>query len=790
MNNTINNQVECILDKRLGRGEYVGKGRLQRIESKIISLKTVQAKIEELDALIACIQKELDTQYGKYYNLLIAEPESTIRFKEVSSENAKNKLKKTIEELEHLKARFSREAIRIAFIGRERQGKSTFLKTITGLSNKIIPAYSGNSCTGAVSVIHNSDQPLSVHVEYYTIAEFIAIVQEKLNSFFGLGTYHIGRLEDITNLSIPEHLPSSSSAKQISEFEKFKDSVIKHYSEYSHLIGIGKRIYNNEDEIAQHVAQYEEFLTQVEGSVWVKNENGIDIYQKSYYKYVAVKNVDIYAPFKVDTTKKIELVDTIGLGNSSDTPKVESEMFRVLREDCDAAVNLFRPENIAAYPDVQVNLLDKLWENLSDLEPSKWVVYVINKVTNGNLKNEGAISELMKNIHKLLDNKIDRKPVAWVKDVMGDNLTSVSTDLITPLLTLIAENLDSLDDALMIQADKLCKEAYNDCLKLLKSANAVTSTNTTLTANKLLLFDQALYKELMASFCHALNQVDDLGYAQMKDKACDKLQKAYQDIIDNIGDYLPTPNMIYNQFNTGANLTPTLVFEEHVEQLRNDIFAAFENVNIKVLIPLQEQVKCELIKILYEQGKLKSLPVNISLEEGNYIEWLKELMASYIEENAYPSLYSALKFILDYQINIEGLVEYNVTKALYVIDRTNEEFIPYIGSYTNDFQQRADNVWQELVNRIPPIKKRMERWIGDFTMIPSHSFYSRVHKFHIKLTTDEEGTNDLRKFYINNMGLIWAQEIINADQVEIAFGDWIDRIKSLQEVVIYNNFKI
>ena len=153
-------------------------------------------------------------------------------------------------------------------------------------------------------------------------------------------------------------------------------------------------------------------------------------------------------------------------------------------------------------------------------------------------------------------------------------------------------------------------------------------------------------------------------------------------------------------------------------------------------------------------------------------------------------MYSALKFILDYQINIEGLVEYNVTKALYVIDRTNEEFIPYIGSYTNDFQQRADNVWQELVNRIPPIKKRMERWIGDFTMIPSHSFYSRVHKFHIKLTTDKEGTNDLRKFYINNMGLIWAQEIINADQVEIAFGDWIDRIKSLQEVVIYNNFKI
>lgn len=788
--NTINNQVESILDKRLGRGEYVGKGRLQRIESKISSLKNVQTKIEELDALIACVQKELDTQQGKYFNLMAADPESTIRFKEVSTKNALNKINKTLMELENLKARFSREAIRIAFIGRERQGKSTFLKTITGLSNKIIPAYSGNSCTGAVSVIHNSDKPLSVRVEYYSTPEFISIVQEKLNNFFGIGTYRIGRLEDITNLSIPENLSGVASAKQISEFEKFKDSVINHYNDYSYLIGKGKCTYNNEDEIAQHVAQYEEFPVQVEDSVWVRKEDGKDIYQKSYYKYVAVKSVDIYAPFKVDTTKKIELVDTIGLGNSSDTPKVESEMFRVLREDCDAAVNLFRPENIAAYPDVQVNLLDKLWENLSDREPSKWVVYVINKVTKGNLVNDSAISELKKNIHKLLDNKIDRKPVAWVRDVMGDDLTSVSSDLITPLLTLVAENLDSLDNALMLQADELSNEAYNECLQLVKSANAVTSSSTTLTANKLLLFDQQLYETLIASFGRALNQIDDLGYAKKKDQSCDKLQQAYQNIIDNIGDYIPTPDGICEQFITGANLTPTQVFEEHVEQLRNDIFAAFENVNTEVLIPLQEQVKCELIKILYEQGKMKSLPVNVPLENENYIEWLKALMSCHIDKDTYPSLHNALNFILDYQINIEGLVEYNVTRALYVIDRTNEEYIPYIGSYSNDFRQKADNVWQELVNRISPLQERMRRWIGDFTMIPSHSFYSRVHKFHVKLTTDKDGKNDLRKFYINNMGLIWAQEIIDADQAEIAFGDWTDRVKSLQEVVTYNNFKI
>ena len=151
---TITQQIEEILDKRLGRGLYAKCGRLQMIEARIANLASVKDRITELDALVSVIKKQIDEKSGEYYNMLVADSDTLSQFEDVSCANAKVKVNELIDSLELLKKRFEREAIRIAFIGRERQGKSTFIKTITGLNDKVIPAYSCNICIGAVLVIH------------------------------------------------------------------------------------------------------------------------------------------------------------------------------------------------------------------------------------------------------------------------------------------------------------------------------------------------------------------------------------------------------------------------------------------------------------------------------------------------------------------------------------------------------------------------------------------------------------------------------------------------------------
>lgn len=792
---TITQQIEEILDKRLGRGLYAGRGRLQIIEARIVNLASVKKRIEELDVLVATIKNQISEKNGEYFNMLVTDPDALSQMEEVSCANAKDKVSELIDALELLKKRFEREAIRIAFIGRERQGKSTFIKTITGLNDKVIPAYSGNSCTGAVSVIHNvqnvtdeSGNPVDVKVvaEYYDTAKFLEMVNEKLNRFSPDGSKKVGRLEQIESLNLPETLAGNQSTKLIAEYLKFKTSVVDNYDKYSHLIGVGIRNYYDEDEIAQHVAQYEEFDHEVPGSHEVKKDDGTIVYQLDYYKYVAVKNVNIYTSFEIETTKKLELVDTIGIGSSADSAAIEAEMYRVLREDCDAAIDMYRPDVTPNYPQEQADLLDNLIDKLSDREPEKWIVYVLNKITNGFYKNAASAEAVLKTAENIISGK-NPKPVAWTRAIDGTIFEDVRDELVSPLLSLIAENLDELDQNLIDRTDNLCKEAYNECLSLVKAANAVTSASIGFNADTLSLFDEKLFKELLKSFGYAMNQVDQKGYATKRDTECFQLEQAYKNIIDDIDVYVPDEDVILDRFETGASVTPNQMFEEYVEQMRNDIFSAFENVNSDVLHPLQEKVKDDLIEILFNQGLMKNLP---SKYETPSCEWLHDVIDNYVDEGTYPNLSKALRFILDYQINIEGMVEYYVTNSLYILDKTNKEFIPYTGEFTEDFEEKAANVWQELCNRLTPVQGRLRSWIGSFSLIPSHSFYSRVHKFHVKVMTDNGGVEDFRRFYRKNMGLIWAGEINAAGKTQKAFGDWTDRTKGLQDVVTSENFKL
>jgi hypothetical protein len=792
---SITQQIEEILDKRLGRGAYAGRGRLQKIEARITALESVREKVEQLDALVSTIQQQVEEKQGAYYIMLSSDSDALSQFEEVSCKNPKNQLTKLINSLKLLKKRFEREAIRIAFIGRERQGKSTFIKTITGLNDKVIPAYSGNSCTGAVSVIHNvqtvqdelgNDVKVKVVVEYYDMPTFLEMVNKKLLRFFPDGSMKIGRLDQIENLHLPENLSGTQSTKIIAEYLKFKTSVVENFGKYSHLIGVGIRNYYNEDEIAQHVAQYEEFAHEVPGSYPVKKDDGTTVYQLNYYKYVAVKNVDIYTSFEIETTKKLELVDTIGIGSSADSEAIETEMYRVLREDCDGAIDMYRPDVTPNYPQEQADLLDNLIDKLSDREPEKWIVYVLNKITNGFYKNAASAESVLETAESIINGK-NPKPVAWTRTIDGTVFENVRDDLVSPLLTLIAENLDKLDQNLINKTDKLCKEAFNECLELVKTANAVTSSGAGLSSDAMSLFDETLYKNLIKSFGLAMNQVDQKGYAKKRDSECFQLEQAYEDIINEIDVYIPDEEVILERFETGALVTQNQIFEEYVEQMRNDIFTAFENVNTKVLYPLQEKVKTDLIEILFNQGLLKNLPTS---HEAPTIEWLNEVIDNYIDEARYPNFRKALLFLLDYQINIEGLVEYNVTKSLYILDKTHSKFIPYQGDFTEDFEQKASDVWQELCNRITPVQNRLRSWISSFTLIPSHSFYSRVHKFHVKVMTDSDGKEDFRRFYRKNMGIIWAEEINAVGKTQKAFGDWTERVKELQQVVTSNNFKL
>lgn len=788
---TITQQIEDILDKRLGRGIYTGCGRLQVIETRISALENVREKVNQLDALVTIVQKQINEKQGAYFNMLSSDPEALAQFDEVSCLSSRSKLNEVINELKQLKLRFGREALRIAFIGYERQGKSTFLQSMTGLSNEVIPAYDGTSCTGAVSIIHNSSSPFMVEIEFCTMVEFIDNLRSKLKGLFPDKNFVINSIDDIRNIDISDYV--GEDALEVKRM--IGNNIVKHLDDYKDFLNMGKVKFYKESDVMEFVAQYREYdsipegedLANFEKRTKSKDANGNPkeiVYRKRYYKYLSVKSVNIYCQFLHQDCGKIEFVDTIGLGASVNPEGIEREMFRVLREDCDAAIDVYCPAPTGgALNKHQKDIFKKINEQLATRNPRLWMAYAINGIPSGNKANIQNIPDIVTE----LDDMGEALPFGLYKEVNAANREDVNNNLLIPLLDLITENLDFLDESMMNKVETISKEAYNECLSLIKMANAVTSASAGNNADALSLFDEKLFPELLKSFGYAMNQVDQKGYATKRETECFKLEQAYNSIIDEIDMYIPDEEVILERFETGALVTQNQMFEEYVEQMRNDIFSAFEDVNSKVLHPLQEKVKEDLVKILFNDGLLKNMPTS---HEKASVEWLKDIIDNYIDEVKYPALKKALQFIIEYQINIEGLIEYNVTKSLYILDKTHSEFIPYKGEFTDDFEQKASDVWQELCNRLTPVQNRLREWIRSFTLIPSHSFYSRVHKFHVKVMTDYEGKEDFRRFYRNNMGLIWAGEINAAGKNQKAFGDWTKRVKELQQVITSDNFKL
>lgn len=786
----INQQIQQIIDKRK-------LTRLPRIEKEITFLKEVKAKVLNLDSVINTVSHQIETKQGSYYIMLQADPTMEARFIAVSTSEVKRLLDKQLQTLENLKKRFSRDAVQIAFIGYERQGKSCFLQSISGLNNKVIPAYSGTSCTGAVSVIHNVDKDLEVHIEFYAPEAFLKIVQEKLHTFFPNKHFVVNSLNDLRYLDLSGF---TCDDPQLSlEFNKFKDAFIDHIDVYESLIGHRKVVTSDENQIIQHVSQYEEFDAIPQGedfALFVQKEkqdingNKVVVWQQNYYRYIAVKSVNIYTRF-VDPrigNSKIVLVDTIGMGDASNAERIEDEMFRVLHEDCDAAVDVFKPQaNGDSFNKQQIEVLKKIGRRLSDSEPERWIYYVLNRVESGKGYNVEVVPAIMQQVKSSFQT-MKSKPVADVIDINAINTDEVNDRLISPLLDLITNNLDDIDSNLVAAANKSSELLYQEYKLLSDAVGKVVSGSMRQGSNELKKFRE-LYKTDL-TYSKELKILDNQYYAE-KNNPCPEVKEKINEVIDKLTTLIDRPDVIELDVEKGEKATNDLL-EKYCNIFRNKIYAAFDEVTTNVLLPLQNHLKDTIINILYENARLGRIPLqNYAVEDGSSQEWLKTFVAEKIDKDAYPHMHYMFNFILDYQISIEGLMEYNVARCLDTLDKHSPAF-KTMSPLTGTDAQQAKKIWSEIVNRTSTIQTEMRKWRDDFSLIPSHSFYARTSMFRDLLVddTDTHMSEELYNFYSENRMAIWRDEFAVLLQETEAFGSWNEESAAIANLCKKNSFII
>ena len=267
-----------------------------------------------------------------------------------------------LENLAKLKSRFSRKTINIGVVGRARQGKSTLLQTLSGLSCNEIPDGDDQACTGVRSIICHHPTDSYAEITFYSEQELLHEVIAPYYHSPNLGSPPVS-LDQFAGTSLPQS-PSNSAvdSAKYSHLLKYKNFI----QAYRPLLKVGTSQRIPLKDIRQYVAQ-----DTLDG-------------KRDLHNYLAVREVKIYCKFPYEDVGRIALLDMPGLG---DTGLGDEEcLIKSLGKDIDLALFVRLPKSTGDHwQDVDVSLYDKAQQALKDLLPlRRWSYMVINRTISGN----------------------------------------------------------------------------------------------------------------------------------------------------------------------------------------------------------------------------------------------------------------------------------------------------------------------------------------------------------------------------------------------------------------------
>lgn len=751
--------IQKIIDRRKGLGEYEGKGRLAKIEPKLSYFRKLKESVKSFEEFRQVLISQESSKSGEYYTFFREDPTLIDKIRQASADTVLEKLDGCVAECERLYERFNRDAINISVVGRARQGKSLLLQTVSGLSDAIIPSADGGHCTGTTSIICNDPNCEVTHAEvyFYTADEILKQVQDYLDKI-GINR-RLHHFNEITQLesTIAEYnandkaLKRTLSAQKQSYFDHL-EKYVTHFNQYCDLVAEIKHDIS-EAQIRFYVAQY-------------------DLNGNYIYNYLAVKEVRIYTRFHNPEVGKVVLVDTIGLGDTA--LGIEKRMLQTLRNNSDSAFMIRLPNHTGdSWCKEDNDLYDLIEGEMGTTMMDKWLSLALN--TSVSLGNENAYNAVMDTIPSTLH----------LHDIIRVDCASrdeVYDKLLVPALAYLSENLDKIDNDLIEDANKLFKECYRSYVSLYDLVADIVSSSPQFVAlgdnfaiNK---WDQ-IWPDITADLGKLF-----LDYNDQQHNPSPDIYKAIANKREDLYQFMPDESWYLNELTKmGPQDTYEGVYQRGLNILRTNISASFEDINVNVLEPMQEQLKERIAEVLYNTGKWSQLLLKEESSEECTLEWLEAFADEKLK--AYPLVQSAVRFILSYMMSISDLLDYEVESSLGIITPNHYQYEPL------DLQQArsrgldatlpsmAGFIFNSTMNLIPLVKKSLESEFNLLTTIPNHSLYARIRKFREKLVMTVDAERELRDFYISNARTIWSQDFINMAKTAGAvarFNKWLEML--------------
>ena len=282
--------------------------------------------------------------------------------------------------LDRLLTRFRRPTLNIGVAGTAKQGKSTLLQSLTGLSDKVIPSGSGDHCTGAPCVITNAEGPVRARITFHTERSFLHEVVQPFREELKL-TFDVGSLDAFKDAALPD--PKSPGDKGYGLNEvclKRLRNLQAALKDFRGNLGKGETEIG-EDDIRKHVAQ--------------DDGSGKSDGSERIHTWQAVKLANVLCPFPQKDLGKITLLDTPGLGDF--ISGAERRLMETIAEQFDVVLLVRKPDSHATNVLPQdVKFFALVGDAIPDLNPADWCYLVLNDVGNNRQQFDG----FLKNLHK------------------------------------------------------------------------------------------------------------------------------------------------------------------------------------------------------------------------------------------------------------------------------------------------------------------------------------------------------------------------------------------------------
>ncbi len=674
------NSIANILNKRHPRSQKV-----QKLIDKLNSL------LSQLDSMETTCRDTI----AKINDTFVTENLSTLfpLFSEIKTQ----KIKQVQQILAKLNKRFSRENLTIALVGRAGQGKSLLIQTLTGLSDPEVPSGAMNNCTGVkVTVAHSTNHQAVGEVYFHNEESFL---QENIHLYYDF--LHLGTkpktLNDFVDNPLPKLPINTSEAKALYEH---LEKCYNHYQDYSDLLreASPKRI--SQVQIRKYVAQTD------------------DNNQKTYFNYLAVKEVKIFCQFPYQDIGQIALIDLPGLG---DTVLGDKETLRKsLGEDVDFALFISLPQGTRILQEEEYKLFDTADAALPELPIKNWSMMVLNEIKvsqPGLAANRSYCEEIKRRLEAKKEIEVSRCLIANCAD------KKEASDVLNQVLDYLESNIEDLDGQYAAIANKSIEQLEREIKDFLQKARQAFRVAPQY-QNENILFDE-LEEKLTIKINRNLDQLikeirpETLTIEENR-KDTELFQTATRKIIKEcledtgVHSIERIDEMRYGDIGQGW----VSVLQKCVNELRNHISKKFNSFDSGLEVYV-EQMKNQIADAL-----TKTDLGNITTARGT--EFL-EFMVKEIPEHL-PVLKEAFEKLVSFEMTYEFHLEHLILQALEKELDPNEvaKIFDPVGKSNQENIELIHKILKVVHrNTISKCRQALEKLEG----MPSIIVYARANRF-------------------------------------------------------------